>query len=813
MCSPLISPLPPVTHPSSPSPLHLAPVATSAQAEAVLAQLSSLPTLAPIAARLMTLSSSADAQLDEIITLIEADPALSTRMLSLCRRSDVAAGRSITSVRRAVIHLGLEAVQSALLSVQVYELLNQAPAARERRAPQTADAAAPAPAPSMDRVGFWRHSVAVACCAETLARHHRRLKVKPEEAFTAGLVHDLGKLVLDWILPRSYEKAVQLAQSRAISLAEAERRILAVDHHLVGKRLGERWTLPHALQDTMWLHGAPAATIPESAHRNVILIVTLANALCRHLHLGWSGSCDAAPDLVTAAGDLGLSVADARTAQATLAIDTAARCADLGLPEVSESMLFGDSIAAAGLQIERLHRLCAHRAESARGHGRTLEELARFQGSARAGQHLESVAGEVIRGFLRATAEPAAGPGFVALVMQSRPGGAWRIARLDPGAEAAVISGDLEPPTDLSGVPVPLAGDERETGLDSAIAVITWFSENIAAGAATPDLRSIRMLPLPPTMGPTFALIHDRAWRAMPNAGTDVLLGAWARGLAGALQHDGARGLSERLADANRAMAALQNDLANTRSLARLGELAAGAAHEMNNPLAVISGRAQTLATRLAGDKDRESAQQIAAAADRLTTLITDLHLIARPPAPARKATAVGELLTTLARQFVAAAAAPGAMPTITVDAGRVQSRADIDPKLFGRALGEIVANALQASGGASVRLCAWSEDEGGDRLVIEVCDDGPGFSSYAREHAFDPFFSEKPAGRRPGLGLPIARALIAAHGGEISIEAAPALVGGPVSASAGRGAVVRIAVPRWRAGSEGGISSRKAAA
>ena len=204
-------------------------LARARRVDVVLQQIESLPTLSPIATRLMALSSRDDEQFDEIIRLMEMDPALTGRMLALCRRASTGVSQPVTTVRRAAVLLGLEAVQSAVLSVQVYDLLAR-PTGIDEPAARRAGA-------GLDRDGFWRHSLAVACCAEMLATEHRELKVRPDEAFTAGLMHDLGKVVLDWILPQSYAKVLELAEAKRSDLATMERAVIGLDHHVAGKRL------------------------------------------------------------------------------------------------------------------------------------------------------------------------------------------------------------------------------------------------------------------------------------------------------------------------------------------------------------------------------------------------------------------------------------------------------------------------------------------------------------------------------------------------------------------------------------------------
>src|SRR4051812_2336980 len=190
----------------------------AAQIEAILREVDSLPTLSTVATRLLRIASVEDADLDALVEIIETDPSLTARLLGLCRRADKGLGDRITTVRRAVVMLGLEAVQAAVLSVAVYEIM-------EGCAPEfdAGDEDTPPGSTTLefDREGFWKHSIAVASASELIADGHLDLGVKPEEAFVAGLLHDLGKLVLDTILPRSYARVLGLAERRGCTSTEA----------------------------------------------------------------------------------------------------------------------------------------------------------------------------------------------------------------------------------------------------------------------------------------------------------------------------------------------------------------------------------------------------------------------------------------------------------------------------------------------------------------------------------------------------------------------------------------------------------------
>src|SRR5690606_37527441 len=127
--------------------------------ELILRRIDALPTLSPIASRLLEMCSDTETDLPEVVGLIESDPALTTKILGLCRRADRGLGDRITTVRHAVVMLGLDAVRSAVLSVAVYDLLQD-----ERL--EGDGGGDPGAATQFDRLEFWRHLLGVACAAE-----------------------------------------------------------------------------------------------------------------------------------------------------------------------------------------------------------------------------------------------------------------------------------------------------------------------------------------------------------------------------------------------------------------------------------------------------------------------------------------------------------------------------------------------------------------------------------------------------------------------------------------------------------------------
>lgn len=202
--------------------------------------------------------------------------------------------------------------------------------------------------------------------------------------------------------------------------------------------------------------------------------------------------------------------------------------------------------------------------------------------------------------------------------------------------------------------------------------------------------------------------------------------------------------------------------------LESLAEFAAGAGHEINNPLAVISGRAQLL---LRDEKDPERRRDLAIIhmqAMRVHEMIADMMLFARPPLPKP---AKGDL-SALIDRTVAGLKAKATTLGLTIE--RVGSGESIEAEVDGeqiqiavRALADNALNAMQAGGRVEIELRLPNETE----FEIIVRDDGPGIPDAEREHIFDPFFSGRQAGRGLGMGLSKAWRIVTSHCGTITAD------------------------------------------
>jgi signal transduction histidine kinase len=206
-------------------------------------------------------------------------------------------------------------------------------------------------------------------------------------------------------------------------------------------------------------------------------------------------------------------------------------------------------------------------------------------------------------------------------------------------------------------------------------------------------------------------------------------------------------------------------------------ELAYGASHEINNPLANISARAQSLLRDERDPERRRTLEAIHLQALRAHEMISDLMLFARPPQLERRPLDLAELVRQVASGLAAECERRGIELNIVVDGQ--PPPVDGDATQLAVAINALIANSINALGrDGSIRLAVSSSPDGGVQLQVE--DTGPGIPPEVRPHIFDPFYSGREAGRGLGFGLSKAWRIITLHGGTLSVDAPP--TGGAVS-------------------------------
>ena len=716
--------------------------------ELILQQIESLPTLPGIAMRLLQLTTDDESDARQVTDLIQSDQALSVKVLAMCRAAELGVRGEEVDIDRAVVMLGFDAVRNAVLSIKVMEAFAEA----DDTPDQDADGLI-----TFDRPAFWRHCLAVAIAAELIAARHPRLSdIKPTEAFLCGLLHDLGKLALDYALPKSYQRVVELTEKTHGIIAETEQHILGLDHHTAGKRLAERWQLPSTIQDCMWLHGVPYESLPELPHRRLVGLIGLADLLVRRQHIGYSGNHEIDDALADRARSLELDPQEVERVVGETHEELQRRGEAMGLSDQPTPELMLESIMQANSVLGRLNEDLRRKRQQAGSQSQTLEVIGRFhQRTAKAGRSVHDVLGESVR-----CAGEIFGPGFYAMLHQASADRPWLVNRYHHTGRL-LNSQLIDPPPNTPSLAKLLNADHLSV---EAMNVLPWLHDVLSDHR---NVRNIRMLPINEAWGTATVMLHDR--EDLPGRRLlAALTRSWGAAIAAAVKHEGARQLGERLAEANRLVVQAQKSMTRTQSLSRLGEMAAGAAHEMNNPLAIISGRAQLLSGTLEeGSKAREAAELIFQQSQRLSDLISALRLFAEPPQPDIQDVNVADVIerainNTKQRE-------PGA-PAVHVSLDPDLPQLHADAEQLAAALGEVLLNAMQSGSDRPVALSIHVDPVKG-RWNFKVTDHGGGMDARTLEHAFDPFFSARSAGRQPGLGLARARRFVECMGGDIDLH------------------------------------------
>lgn len=230
-----------------------------------------MPSLPTTVSKVMEICNNPRTSPTDLNHVISLDPVLMGRVLKLINSAYYGLGQQITSLVRAIIMLGINTVKNLALSTAVLDKLGNSSQFR---------------ALNMD--GFWRHSLAVATAARLIAKRRGVEQIKLEEYFTAGLLHDLGKIPLNSVFAQEYVGIMGLADREKTSLVKAERRGIATDHCEVGAIIAEAWKLDQDISDAIRYHHD--CQLCPNGMGDVLITVVVADYYANREEIGFSGN-------------------------------------------------------------------------------------------------------------------------------------------------------------------------------------------------------------------------------------------------------------------------------------------------------------------------------------------------------------------------------------------------------------------------------------------------------------------------------------------------------------------------------------------
>ncbi len=200
----------------------------------------------------------------ELAKVFERDPTLAVNILKLANLPAYGFTSKISTITQAVVCLGLETIKSIALTSSTHEMLNKE-----------------IPAYSLEEGMLWQHSISCATCARIIAE---RIKYKDnEEAYIAGLLLDIGKIILSSFAESEFNQVSERAEKNKIPFNAAEHEVLGFDHPQVGGRIIKKWNLPSALVEAVQYHHQPDKA---EEHKKLAYIVHLADVISCMLGIG-----------------------------------------------------------------------------------------------------------------------------------------------------------------------------------------------------------------------------------------------------------------------------------------------------------------------------------------------------------------------------------------------------------------------------------------------------------------------------------------------------------------------------------------------
>jgi len=717
----------------------------------LIQELNNLPTLSEVATQALKLATEDTATIDKLASLVESDPAMSVKLLRLVNSAWRGLEKPVTNVKRAIVLLGLEAVKSAILSIQVLEIMD---AAQSKNA---------------DRE-LWTHLFGVGTLCHLLAE--RTKVVDPEIAFVCGLLHDMGKIALAAVSHQSYRGAVEKCEENEEPLLEAEKRLFGLTHLEAGKLLSEKWNLSTQLTEVIWLHHQPLEIMALEGTTDLLRIVVAADTQCRKQGVGFSGNWQFFDDPLELLKPLGLTASNMAEISAVFGHRLEEHANRFGL-EMEDGEVYLKALQGANNKLGRLYEKLdelkvfnevkakefetLHQMNLALGASHSIEEAIEFIG--RYAIEMFWVKRVVVYTF---------SPAQQLL--------AGKVVNSDGSIDDLhVICGDDGGKEDK--------GSENNRRLFKEL--IERFLDNGARAemsgktGATGYVGDLFALPLELKGDLHAGIIVDNRRQPDENHSKKTTLAEWlaftdaaALSLERERLHEQVTKDVEKLLELQRRARQMEDEILQSKKMAALGRVAAGAAHEMNNPLTIISGRAQILFSKEQDDQQKKMLQVIIGQCERLSKIITDLLSYSRPHPPARERFDLKEAL----KQVIDLNG-----PTLQQKKIKVETRfgegpihAVADRMQIQQVVTNLVVNAIHAMEPEGQLTLSASLDPQRTEIRIEVSDSGEGIPAADLEHIFEPFFSTKEVGRGTGLGLSISHSIVTAHGGRILVRSAP---------------------------------------
>ncbi|OKY75744.1 MAG: hypothetical protein BM485_08535 [Desulfobulbaceae bacterium DB1] len=737
--------------------------------------LDSLPTLPSVAMEAIRLMEGQSSTFDSLAELLKNDQVLTGKILRYANSAHVGARREITTIPQAISAAGFNAVRSIILSVSIFDSFSAATAKEQDKL-----------------VRFWLHSIGVAATAETLA-HHLDFP-SPDEAYLCGLIHDLGKLVCYQQFPDSFARICREIEHPSFTMdnellpLDVEQAIAGFNHVDAGKIIGERYGFPDMLTRSMWLHHQPVIETIAPENDNLPQLIRFADVLCVTHNVGSSYFLTSQPvchenfhfALENLARLHHLTSRDLNEIMENVHHRVEEVCKILGFwdKEKYQQLLrsANASLGRMSLQLDENNQVLSATnqvlAATCEMHKRLHTELSLKEAA-------EIICDSVCRAFeversLCLIRDPKAHR-FVGSLAESH------------------AFHDIELPTTLADMTKRKKYATSDIEIEAANR-LEQATHDLVHGRID-ESRMFSIMSGSKFLATFFVADKNSRWRKEPLLGqllVDFSSGPdFIRNGVGELQQNfeafaAAAGTAierlllqqavnrqaRKLAETSRKMEQKQQQLFHSHRLATVGHLAYGTAHEINNPLTVISLNLQLLKRMLKqsmADKPEPAKRLdiISGQVERIASVVTNLMSFAKPTEPKFDPINVVDVI----KKALSMMESRESLANITIDNQLPAKLAAVlvDPQQIEQVFLNLFINSCQAMPDGGTLTIQAAGDQ--DFIDVSVRDTGHGIARKDLGKVFDPFFTTKLEGEGTGLGLAVCHTIMEHNKGTLRVE------------------------------------------
>ncbi len=239
--------------------------------EKIILETIDIPSLPPVAMKVLQLISNDSSSLDELEDILEKDQSFSARLLRIANSPYYGKNRSVDSIGKAIILIGFNTMKSLVVAASLRDMHRKFGIFEQK---------------------LWEHGLAVSIAASQIATDTKMLK--PDEALVCGLVHDMGKIVLNTSLSDTYSMVIErIYAEQGLSFIDIENEMLGFNHCNVGGLIARKWKLPKNLEAVIEFHHTDKPPIfDDPSYEASCQLIRIADAICLHIGIGFKREID-----------------------------------------------------------------------------------------------------------------------------------------------------------------------------------------------------------------------------------------------------------------------------------------------------------------------------------------------------------------------------------------------------------------------------------------------------------------------------------------------------------------------------------------